>query len=294
MLKKFLSKYILEVIPSIMATVIGAYIVTHYINNKPEADKPQAAMATPADPAKAPDTPANNPAKKDDTAQAEKAADKAAKAEAARVKAAEKVAADKAAAEKLASEKAAAAEKAQAERVAAAEKAQAEKVEKEAEARRARERTVAKAAPIAPAVEANAVADDKRDANDLARAAIERLRGSDQPRQAEQPRDTPRVIEASRPQERKVNSVVYTAPSAVQPLPPAVTIAPTPSQNEAMNPAPQGSGSRSAEAQADDSMRLTPPADIPPRQLSAERERPSVAEDVVSAAKSVFQAVVPR
>ncbi len=41
-------------------------------------------------------------------------------------------------------------------------------------------------------------------------------------------------------------------------------------------------------------MRLTPPADIPPRQLRAEQDRPSVAEDVVSAAKSVFQAVVPR
>ena len=70
-----------------------------------------------------------------------------------------------------------------------------------------------------------------------------------------------------------------------------MTIAPTPSETEMV--APQGRGPRSAEAQADDSMRLTPPADIPPRQLRNE-ERPSVAEDVVSAAKSVFQAVVPR
>ena len=38
MVVKFLSKYILEVIPSVVATVVGAYIVTHYINAKPDAD----------------------------------------------------------------------------------------------------------------------------------------------------------------------------------------------------------------------------------------------------------------
>lgn len=48
MIKKFLSKYILEVIPSIFATVVGAYIVTHYINAKPAADKPAAAISAPA------------------------------------------------------------------------------------------------------------------------------------------------------------------------------------------------------------------------------------------------------
>ncbi len=83
------------------------------------------------------------------------------------------------------------------------------------------------------------MADDKRDANDLARAAIERLRSTDQPRQAEQqprPQDTARVIDTSRPQERRVNSVVYTPPSAVQPLPPAVTIAPPPSEPEMAAP----------------------------------------------------------
>jgi hypothetical protein len=303
MLRKFLSKYILEVIPSILATVVGAYIVTHYINNKPDADKPQAAMASPTNPAsptnlapstnpaKAPDAAASSkPVKPDESAQAEKAA----KAEAAKVKAAEKAAADKVAAEKLASEKAAT-EK------LAAEKAQAEKAEKaaEAESRRAREKAVAKSAPVTPpAAEANAAPDDKRDANDLARAAIERLRSSEQPRQAEQPRaqEAARAIEPSRPQERKVNSVVYTPPSALQPLPPAVTVAPAPSEAEVMAPPARSPAPRSTEAQVDDSMRLTPPADIPSRpiDLHGGQERSSVAEDVVSAAKSVFQAVVPR
>jgi hypothetical protein len=282
-----------------MATVVGAYIVTHYINNKPDADKPQAAMASPtnpAAPAKAPNDVAGNQQTKPDAAvQAEKAAKaEAAKVEAARVKA-EKVAADKAAAEKLASEKAAA-EK------LAAEKAQAEKAEKaaEAESRRAREKAVAKSVPVTPpTAEANATPDDKRDANDLARAAIERLRSTEQPRQAEQPRaqqDTARAIESTRPQERRVNSVVYTPPSSVQPLPPAVTVAPAPSETEVMTPPARSPASRSTEAQVDDSMRLTPPADIPSRPLDLRggQERPSVAEDVVSAAKSVFQAVVPR
>jgi hypothetical protein len=48
------------------------------------------------------------------------------------------------------------------------------------------------------------------------------------------------------------------------------------------------------EANGDDS-RLTPPADIPSRPLdlrARERDR-SVAEGVVSAARSVFQAVIP-
>ena len=298
MLRKFLSKYILEVIPSILATVVGAYIVTHYINNKPDADKPQAAMASPTTPASPTNpAPSTNPAKALDAAASKPAqAEKAAKAEAAKVKAAEKAAADKVASEKLASEKAAT-EK------LAAEKAQAEKAEKaaEAESRRAREKAVAKSAPVTPpAAEANAAPDDKRDANDLARAAIERLRSAEQPRQAEPPRgqaqETVRVIEPSRPQERKVNSVVYTPPSSMQPLPPAVTVAPAPSETEVMTSAPQVSAPRSTEAQIDDSMRLTPPADIPSRpiDLHGGRERSSVAEDVVSAAKSVFQAVVPR
>ncbi|HAP13465.1 MAG TPA: cell envelope biogenesis protein TolA, partial [Afipia sp.] len=47
---------------------------------------------------------------------------------------------------------------------------------------------------------------------------------------------------------------------------------------------------------ADDGLRLTPPAEIPPRpmDLRAKQGRlSSVTDDVVSAAKSVFHAVVP-
>lgn len=262
MIKKLFTKYFLEVIPSIVATVVGAYIVTHYINAKTEADKPKAAVAAPADTAK--DAP--------QTLKADEAGDRpatAAKAEAARLKA-EKLAAEKAAAERAAADRAENAKRA-AEK--AAEKLAAEKAASE------------KAVAEKPAAE-------KRDASDLARAAIERLRKSS-PQSAEQPRaaDVPQGQERAR-----VNSVVY-APAAqqpaVQPLPPAVNVAPQPSEAVAASPAPFPRPIDSADSR-EDSLRLTPPADIPARPVDlTAKQRRSVTEDVVSAAKSVFHAVVP-
>lgn len=262
MIKKLFTKYFLEVIPSIVATVVGAYIVTHYINAKTEADKPKAAVAAPADTAK--DAP--------QTLKADEAGDRpatAAKAEAARLKA-EKLAAEKAAAERAAADRAENAKRA-AEK--AAEKLAAEKAASE------------KAVAEKPAAE-------KRDASDLARAAIERLRKS-----SPQPAEQPRAADVAQGQERaRVNSVVY-APAAqqpaVQPLPPAVNVAPQPSEAVAASPAPFPRPIDSADSR-EDSLRLTPPADIPARpvDLSAKQRR-SVTEDVVSAAKSVFHAVVP-
>jgi hypothetical protein len=97
-------------------------------------------------------------------------------------------------------------------------------------------------------------------------------------------------------QERaKVNSVVY-APAAqqpvVQPLPPAVNVAPQPSE-ASVPPKPFPRPIDSADS-TDDGLRLTPPADIPSRPVDLRaKQRTSVTEDVVSAAKSVFHAVVP-
>ncbi len=216
------------------------------------------------------------------------------KAEAARLKA-EKLALEKAAAERSAADRAENAKK-------AAEKLAAEKLASEKAAADKRERATAKAVPAAPpAAEANAAPDDKRDANDLARAAIERLRKSN-PQSAEQPRapEAARAEEAAKPQpERaKVNSVVY-APAAtpqpsVQPLPPAVNVAPPPSEAAVAAPPAPFPVPVQSEARADAS-RLTPPADIPsqPMDLRAKQGRTSVTDEVFSAAKSVFHAVVP-
>lgn len=295
MIKKLFTKYFLEVVPSIVATVVGAYIVTHYINAKSEADKPKAAISAPAETSKdvAPQT-----LKADDSA--EKAAKAEAAKEAARLKA-EKLAAEKAATERAATERAEAAKKAAAEKLAN-EKASAER----------REKAVAKSAPPTQSPEANAASDDRRDANDLARAAIERLRNAkssekSSERSAEPHRapDTARVEELAKPQDRvqerpRVNSVVYApaAPqSSVQPLPPAVTVAPAPKEaaitappSQVPPPVTAAPGSRD-----DDDLRIAPPADIPsrPLDLRAKQGRTSVTEDVVSAARSVFHAVVP-
>ena len=123
--------------------------------------------------------------------------------------------------------------------------------------------------------------DERRDANDLARAAIERLRGTTEgsPRAQEAARtaDTPRVAPAP----------------PVQPLPPPIMVSTPPADNPPY-----------AANMPIDPNRPTPPADIPPPSrppldLRADatdipaRPHTNVAEDVLSAAKSMFHAVLP-
>ncbi len=49
MLHKYLSKFTIDILPSILATIVGAYIVNHYIIPKASPDRPAAAVAsTPA------------------------------------------------------------------------------------------------------------------------------------------------------------------------------------------------------------------------------------------------------
>ena len=262
MVVKFLSKYILEVIPSIVATVVGAYIVTHYINAKSDADKPKAAIAAPANTAK--DASSVEAAKP-----VELPAPKSAKANSAKP--------DAASANKP-----------------------AETASAPAEPRRhqpqLREKTAAKPV-VAPPAEA-AKAEETRDANEIAREAIARLRNSDPTPATETPRaqEAVRVPEAPRPQERARVNVTYApavpAPAPIQAPPanqaPAVNAVP-PLNEVTVAPAPQPPVVR-----ADESFRPSPPADIPSRPLDLRaKDRTSVAEDVVSTAKSMFHAVIP-
>ena len=46
---KYLAKISMDIFPSVLATIIGAYIVNHYINARPAADAPAAAVVAPAD-----------------------------------------------------------------------------------------------------------------------------------------------------------------------------------------------------------------------------------------------------
>jgi hypothetical protein len=313
MLKKYISKFAMDIFPSVAATIIGAYIVNHYIATKPAANAPAAAVSTAQPPAGAKPAP-----------EAAKAASKAPETSADVANLPEpgikaKGISEKAMIEKTAAEKPIVVEK-------PAEKSAdkpAETASIPAGTRRhqptPREKAVAKSVPApaqpaasvsapavaapatvpAPPVEAVIVPEERRDANDLARAAIERLRGANEPSPRTQ--EAARVPEAPRTQDPP--RVVSASP--VRPLPPPILVSTPTTQTF------DSSGSSQMRspyaARIDDPRRPTPPADIPaaspsapPLDLHAEAEEPSrrghttVAEDVLSAAKSVFHAVLPK
>ena len=304
---KYLSKFASDILPSVAATIIGAYIVNHYIASKPAANAPAAAVSS---------VDAGKAGGKNDAAPAEASTDLA-NIPAAGVRAkgiSEKSILEKSTAEKPATEKAAdkPAEK--------SEPKPAETASLPLEARRhppvPREKTAAKpvvtpvqpaaapvvAAPAASTVEAAIAPDEHRDANDLARAAIERLRGINEgsahpqeaARAAEPPRTTLAPVEAPR---------VASAPP-VRPLPPPVMVSsPAGETLDSMTGSVPAKPPVAAAADGNDPRRPTPPADIPdarPLDLRADADAPpprrhtTVADDMLSAAKSVFHAVLPQ
>ncbi|MET4198529.1 hypothetical protein [Bradyrhizobium sp. LA6.12] len=304
---KYLAKISMDILPSVLATIIGAYIVNHYINAKPAADAP-AAVVAPADAGKSgkPSDVANLPAPG--------------------VKAkgvSEKSVTDKAAAEKPADKSGEHPAETKAADVAPAEAGPRGR-------NPAREKAAAKSAPAVtapattPVVEANSSPAATPDANDLARAAIERLRKSPEGKAAEarssetkpsetRPAETksaerspePAVREASRTPEAP--RVIPAEPSALRPLPPPITVS-TPSSEA------YGNGSASpvnppytASIGNDDPNRMTPPADIPvpviapPLDLRADAgatmprpKKTNVADEMLSGMKSMFHSVLPK
>jgi hypothetical protein len=306
----YLKKFAMDILPSVAATIIGAYIVNHYIVARPEV--PATAAVSAADPK---------------TAAAAKPAEKPTQVSSlpeAGVKA--KGMSERTLIERSASEKATVVEKPQEKPqdkpadpksidVKPTADAPAETASIPAEPHRhqvaPRDKTAVRvvlpspvqpAAPVAavpaPAVEAAvapaAAPDEHRDASDLARAAIERLRNDN----AQRTPEPARVPEVARSPEAPR---VATAPT-IRPLPPPIMVS---------NPSAdldQGAPARPpyAAARIDDPSRPTPPADIPvaprpPLDLRAEamvppatKEHTTVAEDMLSAAKSVFHAVLPK
>lgn len=287
----YLKNFAVQIVPSVAATVIGAYIVNHYINARPAADAPKAAAVSTAQPKS--DATKSAPDKADGKVNSD--------AEIAGVPASGVKA--KGISEKALLEKNAAAEKAVVVEKPS-EKAADKPVETTASlpAEGKRPARIAKSAPpvitAAPADAASAI-DDRRDANDLARAAIERLRGNGEasqrpetpqrPEAAQRPQPAPRAPETVHvPEEPRV---IAAPPPAVRPLPPPIVVA---APSEAPDPA----------ALRVDPSRPTPPAEIPtarpPLDLRAEavveppKQKTNVAEDVLSAAKSMFHAVLPK
>ena len=296
---KYVSKFALDILPSVVATLIGAYIVNHYIATKPGADAPLAAAASTADP--------KADAKPSGTSALANIPEPGVKA---------KGISERAMIERSAAEQPAAVEKP----VEKSVDKPAETASIPTETRRhqppLREKAIAKVIPApgpssppaptpvaaASPIEAATPAEERRDANDLARAAIERLRGandgSQRPQEAARTPDAPRVVSAP-----PVPAPVASAPP-IRPLPPPIMVS---SPSAEASDAATGS-LQMRPAYAADPHRPTPPADIPlgsslasrPIDLRAEatepapREHTTVGEDVLSAAKSVFHAVLPK
>jgi hypothetical protein len=283
---KYLSKFVLDIFPSVFATVVGAYIVNYYIIPKTGADVPKPAVHSTAAPAAADQGAAGVKAidAKSETTKPETAQDPAGKPG---VKAAADKASDSKDVEKPVETAKAAPE---AKRPIPREKAAAKAVQPNAQPTDAATATTT---------------EERRDANELARAVIERLRtpAETTSRPAETParvQDAVRTNEPARSNPEPVRIEAIAEPPAsprqlVQPLPPAVNV---------MVPGGEGAvGGRSGPASVRkvDADRLIPPADIPAasRQLeyedaAAPAPKPSVADDVLSAARSVIHAVVPQ
>lgn len=282
----WLKKLVLDILPSVAATIIGAYIVNHYIIPKsPSADsQPSIASAI-----------SNVFRSKPDLSTTEKAS-------------LETGAFEKGVAEKTAIEKTV--EKAARDKAAAADKTAA--IDKASDATSEAAAVEPRKHHPAPKVAAKPAAQDERKASDLARAALERLRGSNSDsvkaestktelikiESAKAPADVPRIQSVS----------TITAAPPMQPLPPAINVArPNPDVFEQGNATPvvrqaYPQATSRQDAGQSNSWRFAPPADIPasrPMDLHAEAsaplsERTSVADEVVSAAKSMFHAVIPR
>ncbi|NVN88085.1 MAG: hypothetical protein HXX15_18550 [Rhodopseudomonas sp.] len=285
---KYISKFISDILPSVVATIIGAYIVNHYIAAKPDAPAASAVVAKATDDA----------AGKGLRIEAKPGVAPAGTASAPDpVKG--KGAIEKSVAEKPSGEKPTekAADKLTGTHQTTIRDRAVAKAAAPAAASPATTGSVPSAAPAEPATQ-----EERRDANELARAAIERLRP---PTAAARPAEaSPRMQEAARMQEPP-HAVV-----PLQPLPPPVDVtmpAPAsastfiPGVNAALPPtaSPPYTYSASANGRDDDPRRPSPPAEIPPPAFVLQADavppaRRTVAEDVLLAAKSVFHAVLPR
>jgi len=296
---KYLTKFAMEIVPSVIATILGAYIVNHYINARPDA--PPSTVAAVASAAYAKITGSKSDASKTTAADRGKGDAKPAEtsAEISNVPAPGIKA--KGVSEKSLADKAA--EK-------AVEVKPTETASLPAETPRhavsPREKLISRGTP--PEAPASATQqEDRRDAADLARAAIERLRASEGANKAAAEKSS-----ADRPAGETARGagetprIVTAAPqlSPVRPLPPPISVS-TPAAEQGVG-APSTVGASPSYTGALQPDRPTPPAEIPatqlrPLDLRADKADPSikdqmssVAQDMMSAAKSVFHSVLPK
>lgn len=291
MLKFITEKLLGQILPSVVATVIAAYVVNQYIVARPDAPPPAAPAAQQLDTAKA----AKSAEPVAVSMPAEAARSEPTRSEPLKVKlGADKISTEKAAADKPADRPVGRHQITVHEKPAASSKPV----------------STASATPE-PVKVPEERSEPARDPNELVRAAVERLRAS---APAEAPRATEtlgrapeplKVPEPPRAQEppRQQEAARVVAPA----LPPAVNVAPTnvsiaPYANPPATTASVPASSRPADSidlRDSDQHPPTPPADIPGARADASSDgnaarKPSVAEDVLFTAKSVIHSVLPR
>jgi hypothetical protein len=284
----YFKKFAMDILPSVAATIIGAYIVNHYIVAKPDA--PAAAAMSAADP-KATVKPAEKPTVVSSLPEAG-------------VKA--KGMSERTLIERAASEKATVTEKPaekSADLKAADAPADTASIPADTRHHPVAPKAVAKLTPAIAPAEAAVAPEEARDANDLARAAIERLR-KERPQETSRSPETPRATDVA----RLPDAPRAVAVPAIRPLPPPIMVSNPSSESADQSSQPRPPYAADAQDPNRDPNRLTPPADIPvpvvvvpPLDLRAEASEPppakqhtSVADDMLSAAKSVFHAVLPK
>ena len=294
----YLKKFVMDILPSVAATIIGAYIVNHYIVAKPQA--PDSAAVTAAADPKADPKAAAKPAEKSTMVSSLPEAGVKAKGMSERTLS-ERSASEKAiVTEKPADPKSADPKSADTKADAPAETAS---IPADSRHHPAAPKAVAKVAPAAAPVESAVTPEEARDANDLARAAIERLR-------KERPQEAARSQDAVRSQDARSTDLARlpdqqrpAAAPAIRPLPPPIMVSNPSTDNADQSAQPRPPYA----ANAQDANRLTPPADIPvpvlqaPLDLRADaamptpkNERTSVTDDMFSGMKSMFHAVLPK
>jgi hypothetical protein len=310
---KLVSKFAMDIFPSVIATILGAYIVNHYINNKTPAADTAAAVST-ADPKKA--------ASKADSKPAERSADLGTAPEhGVRAKGiSEKSITDKGAADKATFEKPAEKADRPSETASIPPAAPADTGKHRPTREKASKATPAPTPAAEPVVAAPVTAPAAEpavtpDANVLAREAIERLRGSEPAPRAQAKAVEPKVLEPkpldtkaleAKPLETKPAEPAPVLAAPVVPAPAPVAVAPS------MQPLPPPImvstppfDSKPVAARTNDPLHPTPPADIPDAQngpldlradaaVEAPAKRPSAADDVLSATKKLFNSVIPK
>jgi hypothetical protein len=262
MLKYITEKFVGQVLPSVIATVLGAWVVNHYINAKPDMPPLPSAEARAIDDA----------GKADNAAQPANAASTAARADATKSDAAKaKAVADQI--DKTAAE-------------ASADK----HADKSAERATPKQQSASRdKAPAEERREAN------RDPNDVLRAAVERVRAAEQARGAS---ETARGSQVAAPVQplppattvmRATASIGSAPTTAVNLNDPAVTgLVPS---NAPRSDTTTRFGER---VQSPPAEIPTPPVDLRADAEAAQPNRPNVAEDLLSGVRSVFHAVLPR